>query len=185
MLTITSTENEVIVRSEYNALFIKAAKRLGGKWSPHCWHFDIREEEKVLKLCLKIYGTDGVTTDTVDVRLSFPDDYYTPRGPIYYLGRTVATAYGRDSGAKTGDGIVIESGGFSSGGSAKNWATTAEDGTVVLIRDLPRLAVEADIKKGVNVEIVPRKKPIDKKALLVEIEAMKKRSDEIRKWLED
>ena len=55
----------------------------------------------------------------------------------------MARAYGRDSGAKIGEGVVFLEGGASSGGSVKNWYTTIKKGSVFEVRDVPRAKAEA------------------------------------------
>ena len=144
MCVITKTEKSIQVESEYNRDFISGARNLAGRWnSPH-WTFDVRDEGAVRELCLDVYGTDGETVDLVDVEITFEGGFYATRGPITFCGRTIARAFGRDSGAKPGAGVVVKSGGFRSSGSVKNWATEVNTGgAVVVLRDMSRRAVEA------------------------------------------
>lgn len=70
---------------------------------------------------------------------------YLPRKiPLDKLGgRTIARAYGRDTGAKAGDGVIVDAGKIDSAGSAKNWKTVAREGTVIRVLDVPRATAEA------------------------------------------
>lgn len=151
-VTISIEKEKLIVRSPYNTIFVTQAKKFGGKWSDPSWVFDVREETRIRDLCKMLYGTDGVCSpDIVSVRaiLRSPDnDCY--RGPITIFGRVVARAFGRDSGARVGDGVVILEGGFNSGGSVKNWRTVVKDKAEIILRDVPRGLAEKEIAKGAD-----------------------------------
>lgn len=131
--------DKVHVQSPYNTRFVSAAKTRSGKWSNPEWVFDGRDEQWLRDTCLAVYGTDGVTSvETVTLRVTFVEGYREGHSPVMAAGRVVARATGRDSGAKLGDGVILLKGSFTSGGSVKNWTTVAREGTVVLLRDVPR-----------------------------------------------
>jgi len=178
--TITVSNSTVSVNSPYNTDFITAARKLGGKWVSPEWEFDIRDEQRVRDLCRDVYGTDGITTDLCTIRAEFGPSDNAGREPITVFGRVVARAYGRDSGAKLGEGVVLLSGGFGSGGSMKNWETTAKNGTEVLIRDVPRVAVQTAIDGGATwLSIEAETAPVDHAALTREREKLMARIAEI------
>jgi hypothetical protein len=179
---IEKNENTISVTADYNDEFVKVARTMGGKWHSPSWVFDIREEDLVRSTCLKIYGTDGVNTDLVDVQITLNDFDAKKCAPIVIFGKTVARAFGRDSGAKIGTGIVIKSGKFGSGGSAKNWLTTAENGTSFIMRDVSRSLVEANIEKSIHTEIISET-DIDIEALKAEKEKLIARLAEIENLL--
>jgi hypothetical protein len=183
--TITTTDREIKVCGDYNGLFVAEARNLGGKWQAPEWVFDIRNEEMVRKVCMLYYGTDGFTTDLVDVRVTLTegDSGFPARSPIEIFGRTVARAFGRDFGAKLGDGIVLEAGGFGSSGSAKNWYTSAEDGTTVIMRDVSRLLVSLHNNESIVVEVIGAASDVDKNALLAEKQKLLARLEEIETLL--
>jgi hypothetical protein len=140
---ITTSGSTLYVVSPYNAEFVSAAKRLGGKWRAGAWHLDARDEARVRTLCREVYGTDGVSiADVVTLRVEWRQQDSEGTEPISLHGRTIARATGRDSGARLGDGIAVLAGSFGSGGSMKNWRTTVRAGTIVLVRDFPRAAAE-------------------------------------------
>lgn len=155
-IKITTTEKEITANSPYHPDLPSRAKKLGGRWAPHrrAWVFDPRDEEKVRALYRSIYGTDGDdAVDIVDVRLSVRNKRWTAdRGALFACGREIARAWGRDSGAKLGAGVILESGEVRSSGSAKNWMTEAID-AVFLVRDVPRPAVRC-VPEDVSVEVV-------------------------------
>lgn len=146
---------KIVVRSPYHPDFAPRAKKLGGKWdaSQKQWMFDARDEAKVRELLVKIYGTDGSPLPRGQLlTIRAPAQVCDQRGygsssssrtmSFWLAGREVAHASGRDSGARLGDGVVILSGGFSSGGSVKNPSCTYKAGTVFELRDVPRELAE-------------------------------------------
>lgn len=146
MIKIKIEGTKLSVTSPYHPDFPAAARKLGGKWQSPAWVFDARDEERVRKLCVRVYGTDGsAPADVLTVRCSAAlcDGDGNGSTLSYYLcGRQVARAFGRDSGAKLGEGVIVLSGGFGSGGSVKNPSCTVREGTIIEVRDLPRAAAE-------------------------------------------
>jgi len=184
-IQIETNEKTISVTADYNDEFVKVARTIGGKWNSPSWVFDIREENLVRSTCLKIYGTDGVNTDFVDVQITLNDFDTEKCTPIIIFGKTVARAFGRDSGAQIGTGIVIKSGKFGSGGSAKNWLTIAEDGTSFIMRDVSRNLVEANMEKSIQAEIISETETtgIDTDALKAEKEKLISRLADIESLL--
>jgi hypothetical protein len=142
---ITKAGGRLLLESPYHPGFPKAANKLGGRWkgTSKTWTFDGRDEERVRELVRKYYGTtgdDGVERVTVRIEL----DSGPSRGADMWInGYRIARAFDRDGGAKLGDGVIVTSGGFTSGGSRKNFDVRVREGTVVELRDVPKpLAVE-------------------------------------------
>jgi hypothetical protein len=167
-IKITVQGDKITTQTPYNPDFPARAKKLGGKWqaSTKSWMFDARDEGRVRELVSDIYGTDGDNTgELVDVRVTIKEDWSEWRQGLFLYGKNVARAYGRDSGATIGDGVSIESGqGFTSSGSMKNWRTKALEGTVFILRDVPRKAFEQNgIPEELEVEIINQ--TIDRDAL--------------------
>jgi hypothetical protein len=184
--SITTTNTQISVASDYNAGFVSAAKDLGGKWRAPCWVFDIRDEDRVRALCVKYYGTDGRVADLVTLKIEWKKDSSAQQEAIAVNGRTIARAYGRDSGAKMGDGIVLLVGGFGSGGSVKNWTTRVRGGTVVLVRDFPKSAAELLVKTESETRIYSieaEAAPVDRDALSEERARLLARLGEINQIL--
>lgn len=179
---ITRIGSFLSVSSPYNAEFVAQAKRLGGKWSNGAWRFDARDDERVSALCRDVYGTDGTTADLVTLRVTWNQDQAEYVDALSAHGRTIARATGRDSGARLGDGVVLLSGGFRSGGSMKNWYTQAVAGTVVLVRDFPRTAAD-ELVAGDAVyrtySIEPEAPVVDRDALQAERDRLVARIAEI------
>ena len=179
---ITTTSTQVRVESPYNAQFVASSRALCGKWASPCWAFDIRDEDRVRALCLQHYGEDGRPCERVTLRAFFLPGIGAFGDSIYLAGRVIASAFGRDSGAKLGAGVVLLSGGFGSGGSAKNWktVTNSEEGATVLVRDVPRSIADRLMAPGgldgeradiVTIEpelpVIDRAKLAEERAILV------------------
>ena len=156
---VVSIDNHLEVKSAYNSEFVSAAHRLGGKYQNDVWIFDKRDEAAVREACYRCYGDDGIRLYQCDVRITAPDGLSSSeRGPIILFGRTVARAFGRDSGARTGDGVIIEQGCFYSGGSARAWLTRAQKETVFIMRDVSAILVAEYKKDNLNIEIISENK---------------------------
>lgn len=189
IVTITTSGNVTRVRSPINELFIIQAKKLGGKWTHEggVWEFDARDEQRVRDLSVRYYGSDGVTDDVCTLRVAFASLAYADRGPYTIYGRPIARAWGRDSGAKQGDGIVFLEGGCKSGGSVKNWDTRINSGSVVLVRDFPRAKAEklaaSEDNSDPHYSIEPETAPVDIPALREERSKLIDRISEIDKVL--
>lgn len=140
-----SGPGKIEVRAEYHPDFPAAVRGLNGKFEKPYWYFDSRDEIRIREICRSIYGTDGTdgTSDkpTATIRATAVDDISQSAAGVYLLGRCIAYATGRDSGARLGGNVVLISGRASSGGSVKNWTTVIRKGSMFEIRDLPEGAL--------------------------------------------
>lgn len=140
---LEKTATQLRLTSPYNPDFISTAKSdLGAKWDGKCWCFDVRDEAAALKLIERKYGwTSGMPL--VSAQVKFGEARHYGRGPCVLLGRIIASATGRDSGAKLGDGVRLQSGdGADSGGSAKNWTTEISVNSEFIVHDIPLLMAQ-------------------------------------------
>jgi hypothetical protein len=178
---INTANGQLVVRSPYNTYFIERAKRTGGRYQDGDWVFDARDEERVREICMDAYGNDGVRADTCTVRVEFDRDDDAHADSIQLAGRPIAKASGRDSGATLSPGVVILEGGFTSGGSRKNWTTQVKGTrTVVLVRDFPRVKAQLLIDKGEGwIQIEPEAPYVDRDALKLERERLIARLEQI------
>lgn len=147
------------VTAPYNPDLVIVMQKLGGKFEGNAWSFDPRDEDTVRNACREIYGTDGDDNPPlVDVRLHFVSRVIEEREGLVIMGRHLAKAYGRDTGASLGFGVVVVSGSMpTSGGSMKNWTTVIPKDTVLEVRDVPRAAFDklvSDPPDWVEAEIV-------------------------------
>jgi hypothetical protein len=107
-------------------------KKLGGKWDAQAkaWIFSTIVEKEVEDLDF-IWSSEKRFYE-----IEFPDGFQSYQDTITVYGYVLAKATGRDSGARVENGFATIAGGFSSGGSFKNWYTTAKPGTKIRI-ELP------------------------------------------------
>jgi hypothetical protein len=145
-IEIILDKDKVIVKSPYHPTFISGSKKLGGRWDGKAWCFDLRLEEEVRGLLIRVYGWDGTYPVRVaDVRVSLdrlPEDWRWASS-LWLLGRELARRPGRDADVKLGPGVALVEGGFpSSGGSRKYPALAWKPGTVLRVLDVPVAKVD-------------------------------------------
>jgi hypothetical protein len=187
-MKITNLENgNISIVTPYNKEFVDRIKKLGGRWnaSDKAWEIDGRSIEAVRKVMRGVYGQDDRPQELVDVRVTIGKSrLYADRGPVTIFGRIIASAFGRDSGAKVGEGVAILSGGIESGGSRNNWKTVVLPGSEIMIYDVPKLAVKERIDWDDQIgtfEVVEKEDP--HAALRAEKEALLARLAEINRML--
>lgn len=174
----------VTVVSPFNSDFIDQAKKLGGKWDAHMgyWYFPADMAPQVRELVIDIYGDDG-TGATCTVDIEFEHCSWWHGKDLVFAGRPIVKAWSRDSGAKPLDGVSIIKGGFSTGGSVKNWTVRAEDGTIVRMRGVPLRAAEkaqSAPPECVRRVVIHR----DRDELLAAKARLEERIDELKKELD-
>ncbi|OQA07948.1 MAG: hypothetical protein BWY65_01679 [Firmicutes bacterium ADurb.Bin373] len=183
-MKITNIGNgKIAVETPYNPEFVSKIKKAGGRWnaSSKTWECDERSVEAVRAIMREVYGMDDMPQELVTVRVTVGDRNISKHtGPVVLFGRTIASAYGRDSGAKIGEGVCFEAGGCTSGGSVKNWYTVIESGSIITIYDVPRRAVEEKLGWSDSDGAVEIMEAVDPLAgLKAEREALLKRLTEI------
>lgn len=79
----------------------------------------------------EIYCTRLNANELIDIECVFEEDSCASRSPMYCAQDvSLCRAFGRDSGAVLGDGVMLIKGKISSGGSRVNWETVVYEGTV-------------------------------------------------------
>lgn len=130
----------------YNQNLVDECHNLGGKWDTEekAWIFSGIVADKVEQL------DEKYNSELVNVEIRFKESAGKWHGPVTLAGFKIATAWGRDSGAKLAEGISLLEGAVNSGGSVKNWSTRVEAGTVIRMQ-IPRLCL-GDIDQDVDVK---------------------------------
>lgn len=118
-------DGKIIVTSPYNSDFVKAVRNINGKWTGNAWSVPAVMGDQVKNLLLKHYGTTG-NEPTKTYIITAKKDIDELCGPVCAGGLVIAQARGRDSGAKTLDGVYLLDGDIDSTGSVKNWRTWVE-----------------------------------------------------------
>lgn len=182
------TENGMAkIFTPYNAEFVAKVKQVGGrKWNAaeRCWEVPESEVDTVRGYMMDIFGETDLPTEgeKVTVKVTFNSEESKRCGSITLFGKTLARAWGRDTGARVGDDVTLISGVVTSGGSMKNWTTEIREGTVLKVRNVPRAALEQDSDLDVTVEVMETA-GIDRAALMEEKEKLLARLAEIENLL--
>ncbi len=189
-MKITNLGNgKIAVDTPYNPSFVSKIKKAGGKWNPgnKTWEIDERTIDTVRAIMREVYGQDDMPQETVTVKVTIGDKNLKEwRAPVVLFGRNIASARGRDGGARVGEGVCFEKGGCDSGGSMKNWYTIVSAGSEITIYEVPRLAVEQKLgwkDEYGTFEVVENGDPLA--ALRAEKEALLKRLAEIEELLNE
>ncbi len=184
-IKLEKIDSKIKVTSPYNREFVQRARNLKGKWEDGAWWFDDSILDYVREALTDIYGTSG---EAPYEKCSLIITNYSEkrfREPVVLFGRTIARAYGRDSGANLGDDIIFISGTYRSGGSVKNWQTVIDNATFE-IKDFPlRMCEREEIKEAIQegwCEIKQREKR-NKQEIENEIKELMTRVDALKKEL--
>ena len=187
-MTTVRVRNEgenIHIQAPYNAGFVSKIKTAGGKWNAaqKVWAVHEKAESRAKEILTEIYGECGDGSEKrVDIRVTVQEDMDALQGPVVIAGRSVAQAWGRDTGAKIGEKVSFIQGEPTSGGSVKNWRTIIRAGAVFEMYDVPEVMAVDDY--GYTVQIIGQEPaPNPKAALLAERESLLCRLQEIEEML--
>lgn len=182
-IQLTIVDDKVKVVTPYNEAFIQKCRNLRGTFKAGAWWFDDSIIDYVREAMVQFFGTTGETPyQTCTLLISnYSDHCYN--GPCILFGRTIAKAFGRDSGARLGDDVIFIDGIYNSGGSVKNWSTVIKDATFEIhkfpVPSLELNEVKQAIKEGWCEVKYPKKKRLIED-IQAEIEALQKRIEELQ-----
>ena len=182
-MKIEMNNGKAEIYTPYNPEFVRRIKMIGNaKWTGKAWSVPEAAVEEARAIMLDVYGeTDVQESEKVKVKLTFSEEVVRGRAPIVIYGKTIASARGRDSGARIGEDVAIIKGAAKSDGSAKNWCTVITEGTELTVDNVPASMLDEELPEGVTAEVMPH--GIDKEALLKEKERLEARLAEIEKLL--
>lgn len=179
--------DKAAVFTPYNKEFVAKMRQMGGKWDGEAWIVPADVIESVREAMQESFRRDDRPCDTVDIEL-------TADGVAKYcdtlFGLPTFQATGRDSGAWIPKGmedvVSVLSGKVSSGGSLKNWFVGMWDGTRILMRGVPKKAVEErfDCLTNLEIKVVREHNADPRAALLEEKAALEARLAEIERILD-
>jgi len=176
---ITINNGVAAITTPYNPQFVAAVKKLGARWDAagRVWTVDARLADDVRAAMRSVYGRDdGAEADLVTVIVTVHNTLRGHRESVVLFGRAIATAFGRDSGARIGEGVAFLDGEPESGGSATHWETIVRDGSRVKITDVPRALVRSTDDYTAEIVEAPG---VDREALTAERERLMARIAEI------
>lgn len=155
---LTNGTRQLKLEAAYHPSLPGKARAIGGRWhaDTKTWRFDLRDEQRVRDLCVEVYGIDPFEPPAELVTVRVPlDSYRDDVDEVWMAGRRVARRAGRDYDVQLGAGVIVVAGGFPrSGGSVKYPRISPREGTVLEIRELPRLAAEKLVAGREGAEIV-------------------------------
>ena len=189
-ISFKKQDGKIIVTTYYNRGFASKARNLRGQWdsSSKAWVFDESVEEYVKQALLDVFGITGETPYETCSLIIKDLTAWEAKGEVELFSRTVARAFGRDSGAKLGDDIIWISGSYYSGGSVKNWTTEIKNGTFEIQNfQLERTKFD-DVQKAIEegwCEIKITKKKRSREEIEAEVAALKSRLSELEEELND
>lgn len=187
-IVISETDFGMIaVSSPFNPDFVKAAKRLGGKWSgdTKAWLFDARDRGRVEDLLATCYGYSAAASgELATVRIVLDEDNAGDK-EVYFAGRSICSRRYRDVPVKTADNVVVIDGEFpASAGSMRYPAVIRGSRTVTIeVRDVPVEALAAE--KELRFERIDADTQAQREALIAERERLIARLAEIDEALND
>lgn len=125
----------------YNSLLTKSLKSLGGKWDPESdsWAIPAFSRDQVDNLEILYNGPMSA------IEIEAKEYISCLHAPIEFAGYTIASATGRDSGARLDSHVSMIKGSVSSGGSIANWRTTMSEGTILRFK-IPKALLEKHLE---------------------------------------
>lgn len=147
-MKITALGNgKVAIDTPYNPQFVERLKLLGAKWNAtkQVWTADERSKDSIRQAMMEVYGRTDEPCELVDIKITLEQELEEWRGQVFLFGRCIARATSRDSGARVGEGVEFEQGKPRSGGSVKYWTTKVPAGSVIVLRDVAKGAVEGEV----------------------------------------
>lgn len=182
-------DGQAYLTTPYNPVYVQRIKQAGARWdvSSKRWCINDQSVDVARKIMREVYGEDDQNQgEKVTVIATFSADQSALRSDYCLLGKVIARAYGRDTGARVGADVAFAAGAPQSGGSVKNWRTVIPAGSVVEIYDIPLRFAEQEIERiksqddGGGIEFQIKKRScIDRAALESERERLLLRIAEI------
>ena len=148
-IKVTIKDGRAKVFTPFNRDFVNAIRNIGGrKWDADdkCWTVPEEALPEVRKIMMEVYGETDLpnTCGSVTVKVTFKEEWYERCNDVIIFKKVIASARGRDSGARSGDDVTFLEGKPTSGGSMKNWKSVVPAGCVVLLRHVPMAVWEED-----------------------------------------
>jgi len=153
-------ENQIFVYAPYLSYAPKKFRNAGGKWDKNTWIFALEDQEIVDRTCIDVYGVTG-REQTAKAKIIARKHISALTESVVFKGFALSVARGRDSGAKTGEGVQLLSGAISSTGSVKNWYSSVTEGTEFIIKEFP---VGQNSNEDFEIEYLEEIKPISELA---------------------
>lgn len=190
-MKITVNGDVAYVQTPYNANFVNQIKSVGGsKWDKGTKSWIVPADDGTLlavrQIMQEVYGeTDNDTSPKFNVRLYVSNGIDATKCDVTVMGKCLSHAWGRDSGARCGDGVSYVKGKPESGGSVKNWHSRVPANSEIVLSGVPVSIYSAEkdhLPSGVTCELISDD-TFDRAALEAERERLLSRISEIDKIL--
>lgn len=171
-IKIEKSQGKIYVQTPYNAEFIAKVKNIGGaKWDRYekAWVLDEDYIEDVRMVLADVYGytdEDDIKMLKLQIDVEEGDEIYEYCKPLMMFNKTIARAYGRDSGAESGNDVSFLEGHPNSGGSSKNWRSEVEGKAKIILRNVPEptyLKEKDDYKDKAKITVLEEKEEKEEK----------------------
>lgn len=154
-MKITVNAGKASIHSPFHPDFVVRIKGIGGRWNAASKTWTVGENmvNEAREIMRAVYGRDDQQTDVqaTDIRIRFGEEVHCTCGGITMYGKTIAKAWGRDSGARVGEDVAFVEGRPDSGGSAKNWRTIIPAGSVVAVKNVPVALLGETLPEGAEI----------------------------------
>ena len=150
------------VYAPYNTELIKRFKMTEGQWDSESkyWKFSPELLSAVRDILKSVFGYDDTADiEMYDVKFTMKEGLYERCDSVKIMGKIVAQAHGRDSGAEIGKDVNFVEGAPTSGGSMKNWSSEVPAGSVFILRNVPKPVYDKEYKEYedvADIEILSR-----------------------------
>ena len=189
-IKVTIKDGRASIYTPFNRDFVAAIKsNIGGrKWDADnkCWTVPEEALPQVRQIMMDVYGETDLpdTCGSVTVKVTFKEECSERCDDVIIFKKVIASARGRDSGARPGDDVTFLEGKPTSGGSMKNWESVVPAGAVVLLRHVPLTVWEEEKdNEYYTAELVDEGKDVKRKELEEEKARLLARIAEIDKLL--
>lgn len=127
----------VLKHFTFNWILVDYCRDLGGRWDSDVkvWVFSDIVADKIEELDYRW------NSDLVSVEIKALNEISIRQSEVTFCGYQIAKAFGRDSGAKLGEGISMLQGDIDSGGSMKNWVTRVYENSIFRLK-VPSLILD-------------------------------------------
>ena len=189
-IKVTIKDGRASIYTPFNRDFVAAIKtNIGGrKWDADnkCWTVPEESLPQVRQIMREVYGETDLPDagGSVTVKVTFKEEYSSRCDDVVIFKKVLASARGRDSGARPGDDVTYLEGEPTSGGSRANWKSIVPEGCVILLRHVPKSVWDRfGGSEEFDAELVDEGKDVKRKELEEEKAKLLARIAEIDKLL--
>jgi len=189
-IKVTIKDGRASVFTPFNRDFVAAIKtNIGGrKWDADnkCWTVPEESLPQVRQIMREVYGETDLPDagGSVTVKVTFKEEWSERCDDVVIFKKVLASARGRDSGARAGEDVTYLEGEPTSGGSRANWKSIVPEGCVILLRHVPKSVWDRfGGSKEFDAELVDEGKDVKRKELEEEKARLLARIAEIDKLL--